>query len=147
MAEERSSQADTGSTHWAHRLGEKRHDRDECAVRTATFEAEGAARLNAVSLERWQAIVDGIRRLADAYNAGAKRVCLTVLEQSGQPAVTVAAAGEGTQYLTAVLEDTLICIRGCDSEGVAHATEIRLRPERSDDATAAYVLQDWMQRL
>jgi hypothetical protein len=88
-----------------------------------------------------------MRGLADAYNTGARRVVLSVVEQSGQPTVTVATGGEGTPFLTAALEDTLICIHGRDSGGVAHATEIRLSPDRDDDATAAYVLRDWMQRL
>lgn len=61
--------------------------------------------------------------------------------------MTVATGGEGTLFLTAALEDTLICIHARHSGGLAHATEIRLRRDRGDDATAAYVLRDWMQRL
>jgi hypothetical protein len=52
---------------------------------------------------------------------------------SGQPTVTVATGGEGSH--------------GRDSGGATRATEIRLSPDRDDDATAAYVLRDWMQRL
>jgi hypothetical protein len=103
--------------------------------------------MTAVAIERWAAIVVNMRGLADDYNAGARRLVLAVIEQPGQRAVTVATGGEGTPSLTAVLEDTLICIRGCDSAGVARATEIRLSADRDDDATAAYVLRDWMQRL
>jgi hypothetical protein len=103
--------------------------------------------MNALAIERWTAIVVKMRELADAYNAGAKHVVLSVVEQAGQPTVTVAAGGEGTPFLTAALDDTLICVQTCDSGGVARATEIRLRPDRDDDATAAYVLRDWMERL
>jgi hypothetical protein len=46
-----------------------------------------------------------------------------------------------------VIPGTLICIHSRDSGGVARTTEIRLSPDRDDDATAAYVLRDWMQRL
>jgi hypothetical protein len=138
---------DTQAIVWAQRLGEERHGRDECAARTAKSREEEAERMTAVSIERWAAIVASIRGLVDAYNAGARRVVLSVVEQSGQPVVTVATGGEGTPCLTAALEDTLICIHGRHSGGVAHATEIRLRPDRDDDATAAYVLRDWMQRL
>jgi hypothetical protein len=83
-------------------------------------------------------IVAAIRRLADAYNAGATRAVLRVVEQSEQPTVTVAAGGEGTPYLTATLEDTLICVRARDALGTPHATECRLRSDCGDDATAAY---------
>lgn len=147
MSEKKSRLADMPITDWAHRLGEHRHVRDERVVWTAKSEAASAARSNATSLERWQAIVVCIRHLSDAYNAGAKRVCLSVVERSGPPAVTVAWNGEGTPYLTATLEDTVICIRGRDSAGAAHATEVRLRPDRDNDATAAYLMQNWMQHL
>ena len=103
--------------------------------------------MTAVAIERWAAIVVSMKGLADAYNAGARRVVLRVVEQSGQPTVTVATGGEGTPCLTATLEDTLICIHGRDSGGVTRATEIRLSPDRDDDATAAYVLRNWMERL
>ena len=147
MSEKKSGLAELAITDWAHRLGKHRHVRDEHVLCTAKSEAEATARSNAASLERWQAIVECIRRLSDAYNAGAKRVCLSVVERSGPPAVTVAWNGEATPYLTATLEDTVICIRGRDSGGVAHATEVRLRPDRDNDATAAYLMQNWMQRL
>jgi hypothetical protein len=47
-----------------------------------------------------------------------------------------------------MLEDgTLICSDARDSSGVMLITEVRLRPDRDDASTAAYVLQNWMQRL
>jgi hypothetical protein len=138
---------DTQANGWARGLGEERHARDEYAARTAKSRDEEAERMTAVSIERWAAVVASMRRLTDAYNAGARRVVLTVVEQPGQPSVTVAAGGEGAPFLTAALEDTLICIHGRHSDGFAHTAEIRLQPNRSDDATAAYVLRDWMQRL
>lgn len=142
-----SRRPDTQDTGWAQGLGEERHGRDECAARTAKSLDEEAERTTAVSSARWRAIVATIRGLADAYNTGARRMVLTVVEQPGQATVTVATGGEGAPFLTAALEDTLICVHGRDSGGVAHAAEIRLRPDRDDDATAAYVLRDWMQRL
>ena len=92
-------------------------------------------------------IVAAIRRLTDAYNAGANRVVLSVVEQSGQPTVTVAAGGEAAPYLTAALEDTLICMHARDAMGIPHANQVRLRSDCGDDATAAYLLQNWMQHL
>ncbi|HXD21675.1 MAG TPA: hypothetical protein VN654_31935 [Vicinamibacterales bacterium] len=102
--------------------------------------------MTALSAERWTAIVAGIRRLVDAYNAGARRAILSVAEESDEPTVTIAAGGEGPS-LTAALEDTLICVHAREAGGVARVSEVRLRPDRGDDATAAYVLQNWMQRL
>lgn len=141
------SRAEGPAMHWAQGLGEERHARDDRVARMAQSEEDDAAQMAAVAIERWAAIVASMRGLADAYNAGARRVVLTIVEQSAQSTVTVATGGEGTPFLTAALEGTLICIHGRHSGGFAHATEIRLRPDRADDATAAYVLRDWMQRL
>ena len=148
MREKKGSLAEARAVHWALALGEERRVRDECAALTAKSQEEDEARMIATSAERWAAIVAGMRQLADAYNTGASRVVLSVVEQSGQPTVTVAAAGsDGTPSLTAALEGTLICIHARDAGGVPYPSEIRLRPDRGDAATAAYVLQDWMQRL
>lgn len=146
MVEERRSRGEVRSMNWAHQLGEQRHIRDECAARLVRSETDGAVRLNELSLERWRSIVDCVRQVAAAYNRGAKRGCLSV-KRSGHNAVTITETGEGTPYLTAALEDTIICVRGRHRDGGVHATEVRLRQDRGDDATAAYVLQNWMQRL
>ena len=147
MHGKKSSPAEARAAHWALALGEERQVRDEGAARTAKSQEEDETRMIATSAERWAAVVAGIRQLADAYNTGAGRVVLSVVEQSGQQTVTVAAGGDGTPSLTAALEGTLIYIHAGDAGGVPHASEIRLRPDRGDDATAAYILQDWMQRL
>ena len=147
MGANRSGRAETRAMHWAQELGKERHARDECVARMAKSQEEDAAQTLAVSVERWAAIVAGIRRLADAYNTGARRMVLSVVEQSGQSTVTVATSGEGTPSLTAALENTVICVHARDAGGISHATEVRLRPDRGDDATAAYLLQNWMQRL
>ena len=147
MSGNKSGSSETRVTQWALGLGEERRARDASVVRTTTSEREDAARTTAASVVRWAGIVASIRRLVDAYNTGAQRAILSVVEQSGRSTVTVAAGAEGTPSLTAALEDTLICVQACDALGVSHAVEVRLRPDRSDDATAAYVLQNWMQRL
>ena len=103
--------------------------------------------MSAVSAERWMAIVAGIRRLVDAYNAGAGRTVLSVEEETDEPTVTVAAGAEAPS-LTAALEDTVTCVLQVRTvDGVSCSSEVRLRSDRSDDATAAYLLQNWMQRL
>ena len=143
----RSDLVGTRASNWAERLGHEHDARDESAARLATSQREDAAQATAVSVGRWVTIVAAIRRLTDAYNAGANRVVLSVAEQSGQQTVTVAAGGEGAPHLTAALEDTLICMRARDALGIPHASQFRLRSDRSDDATAAYLLQNWMQYL
>ena len=132
---------------WAQRLGHARRGRDESAAQLARSQQADAAHAAALSATRWARIVAAIRRQTEAYNTGAGRVVLTIIEQSGEPTVTVAAGGEGTAHLTATLEGTLICMQARDTLGVRHATEFRLHPDRGDDATAAYLLRNWIERL
>jgi hypothetical protein len=135
------------SSEWAHRLGQQRLARDESVARITKSEEEDAAQAAAASVERWPAIVDAIRRLADAYNAGVGRTVLTVVETAGPPGVTVAAEGGGTPSLSATLDDSVVSIHARDARGVTHAADVRLRADRDDRTTAAYFLQDWMQHL
>ena len=132
---------------WAHRLGQAHRGRDESAAQLARSQQADAAHSAALCTNRWVTIVAAIRRQTDAYNAGAGRVVLTLSEQSEGRAVTVAAGREGTPHLTATLDGTLICLTARDALGVARATEFTLRSDRGDDATAAYLLQNWMERL
>lgn len=147
MRGRKNSPAEARAVHWALALGEERQVRDEAAARTAKAQEDDDTRMIATSAERWAAIVAGIRQLVDAYNTGAGRGVLSVVEQSGQQTIAVAAGGDGTPSLTAALDGTLICIQARDAGGVPHASEIRLRPDRDDAATAAYVVQNWLQRL
>lgn len=137
----------TRATEWANRLGQQHSARDESVARLAMSQEERTTQAVAVSVERWVTIVEAMRRLTVAYNAGANRPVLNVVEQSGQPAVTVTAGGEGAPYLTAALEETTVCMRSRDAVGIAYATDFLLRRDRDDDATAAYLLQNWMQHL
>ena len=134
------------ATQWAHGLGEERHTRDKRAAQATKSQEEDAARTSAVSAERWMAIVAGIRRLVDAYNAGAERAALSVEEETDAPTVTIAAGGDAPS-LTAALEDTVICVQVRAADCVSYSSEVRLRADRGDDATAAYLVQNWMQRL
>lgn len=135
------------ATQWAHELGAQHAVRDEIAARTAASEADDAAWALAGAAERWPAIVTCIRRVAGAYNTGATRAVLTVTPQPRQPAVTIAAGGDGGPYLTAVLDGSVICVSGFDAHGLDIAAEVPLQADRDDEATAAYLLQHWLRRL
>jgi len=133
--------------HLAQRLGHARRDREDSAAQLARSQQADAAHAAALSTDRWVRIVAAIRQQAEAYNDGARRVLLNVIEQPGELTVTVAVRGEGEPSLTATLDGTFICMRGRDALGIAHAAEFRLHSDRGDDATAAYLLRNWMERL
>lgn len=132
---------------WAQRLGDVRRARDESAAQLAQSRQTDAELAAALSADRWVTIVAAIRRHIEAYNAGACRAVLNVTEASREPSVTVSGGGEGRPFLTATLEGTFISMKARDALDVAHAAEFRLRSDRGDDATAAYLLQHWMERL
>lgn len=69
---------------WAQRLGHARRDRDESAAQLARSQQADAAHAAALSTDRWVRIVAAIRRQAEAYNAGAHRIVLNVVEHSGR---------------------------------------------------------------
>lgn len=132
---------------WAQRLGDSRRARDESAAQLTQSQQTDAELAAALSTDRWVTIVAAIRRHIEAYNAGACRAVLNVTEESGEPSVTVSGGREGTPFLTVTLEGTFISMKARDGLGLARATEFRLHSERGDDATAAYLLRDWMERL
>ncbi len=134
-------------TGWAQQLGHARHGRDESAALLARSQQADAAHAAALSTDRWLGIVAAMTRHVEAYNAGARRVVLNVVQESGVSTVNVAAGGEGAPYLTVTLEGTFVCMKARDGLGIPHTTEFRLRSDRDDDATAAYILQNWMERL
>ena len=146
MGGDGGNRSEIRTTQWAHALGEERRTRDRRTVQATTSREEDEARISAASAERWTAIVAGIRRLVDAYNTGARGTVLSVEEETDESTVTIAAGAEAPS-LTAALEDTVICVQVRAVDSVSCSSEVRLRPDRSDDATAAYILQNWMQRL
>jgi hypothetical protein len=146
MASDASGRGGRGATDWSRRLGHVRRRRDLCAEQLAHSQQADAERAAALSTDRWVAIVGAVRAHVAAYNTGAGRVVLHVTEASGELEVTVA-AGEGLPYVTATLEGPFVAVRARDALAVPYATEFRLCPERSDEATAAYLLRNWMERL
>jgi hypothetical protein len=135
---------------WSAQLGKRRRARDAAAAQVARSEHEDTAHTAAMALERWPGIVNAIRHVVAAYNAGANDEVLTVAEERavpGRPAVRIASRGVEGPFLTAGLEGTFITVSTRDGDGVSHQTERRLRPDRDDDRTAAYLLQNWMEHL
>jgi hypothetical protein len=137
---------------WAGALGEKRRARDMAAAGISELKGEASGPLISESLARWPPIAEAIGRLVGAYNAGADRTILSVSDATTiphQPAITIESesSGEEQPSLSMALDGTLIRVSGVDGRGVSFAAEYRLREDRSDDSTAAYLVQNWMESL
>jgi hypothetical protein len=134
---------------WAAALGEKRRAREMAAA--GVVEMKAAPPISQ-SLKRWPPIGEAIGRLVGAYNAGANRTILSLSDACTiphQPAITIESesSGEERPSLSMALEGTLIRVSGVDGRGVSFAAEYRLREDRGDDSTAAYLVQNWMRSL
>jgi hypothetical protein len=135
---------------WAAELGTKRRVREEAASELATSERESTARMTAAALKRWSGIAGVIRQLVAAYNAGVNDEVLTVMEERGvpdRPTIKITSRANEGPFLSAGLEGTLIALCTRDGDAVSCQTEHRLRSDRDDDRTAAYLVKNWMERL
>jgi hypothetical protein len=135
---------------WAAQLGKKRRLRDDAAAQLANTAQEHAAGIAAVARERWCGIADAIRQLVAAYNAGAGHDVLHVVddrEVADRPAIRIASSAADGPFLSARLDGTLICLCARTGDGLSSEVEHRLRADRDDERTAAYVVQNWLERL
>jgi hypothetical protein len=129
-------------------LGALHRRRDEAAGSIA--QAQGAVddARTTTSLARWPGIVQAIRRVVAAYNEGAGRDVLVVTEAiDGQPpAVTIEASAGTPPALVLTLDGAEVNV----GSGLADSSTGAKRwvdLTRTDDETAAYVLEEWLERL
>ena len=135
---------------WAARLGRKHGAREEASAQAAHAVRASAAQAEAAARARWTPMVGAVKRLVASYNAGAGRELLTVVEDltvPDRPSVAIASSGGNAASLVASLEDTLICVSVRSAQGASRASMHHMHPHHSDEQAAAYLLQDWMERL
>ena len=130
-------------------LGAAHRRRDDMAASLAHTRGERDNDRAAASVARWPGIVRAIEAAVAAYNEGVGRELLGVVETSGlhDPSVTIAATDGTIPGLVITLEGAELNVgnRALDpsSPGIKRWVDL----ERTDEATAAYVLQEWMERL
>jgi hypothetical protein len=131
-----------------HALGTAHRRRDEAAASVAHRRGEiDAARLT-TSLVRWPAVVVAIKTTLAAYNNGMGRELLVVTEtDQPHPSATIESTGGIMSALVVTLDEAEIRV-DCRAAAPDHGGATRwVAMTRSDDDTAAYVLQEWMERL
>ena len=104
--------------------------------------------LRTASLARWPGIVAALQTLAAAYNAGVGRALVVVAETDDrrQRALTIEAQGQTKVRLMVTLDDGELRVESVET-GAAGRAPRWVDLGRSDNGTAAYVLQEWMERL
>src|SRR4029434_482970 len=95
----------------------------------------------------WPAIVAAMRRLIGCYNHGTGRETLVLVDnhtaESGELTATVN-AGE-SEVLVLAVDEADLWVRPPQSDTAQGERWIGV--DRSDEATAAYILQNWLTRL
>jgi hypothetical protein len=136
------------TTRWRS-LGAAHRARDAAAASLTRVRIERDLEQTAASLRRWPGIVAAIEAVIAAYSEGTGETLLTVTEAAHQqhPSVTIASAdGTGTALVIALDQAELrVGGRSTDPESAGIRRWVDL--SRSDDQTAAYVLQEWLERL
>jgi hypothetical protein len=132
------------------KLGEQRGAQERAATAIAQATRQSAVDSASTALLRWPRIVDAMTRIVAAYNEGAGREVINITEDrsaTSGPTVILRAGGDDAPMLSVTLEEPAIYARRPGSSSPSSETEYRLGGDRSDDATAAYVLQHWMAQL
>ena len=132
----------------SHSLGTAHRRRDAAAASIAQGRAElDDARLKS-ALDRWRGIVGAIQASVSAYNDGIGRERLVVRETAGPPPTATIEATDGVIPALVVTLDGAEIRVDCRALAPGHGAITRwVAMTRSDDDTAAYVLQEWMERL
>jgi len=133
---------------WFRRLGASHRRRDEAArlVTLAGQERDQARQL--ACHRRWPGIVDAMRRLIACYNDGTGGEPLILVDQptaDDEPIATVTA--RSGRSLVMAVEDADLWVRATEDETGGNQDERWIGLDRTDEATAAYVLQNWLAQL
>ena len=128
------------------RLGASQSRRDEAAQLSArAIEERNDARQLACH-RRWPAIVDAMRTLIACYNDGAGREVLFIVDgpagHGEEPTVTVTSHGGRT--LVVAVDGADLWVRASHDENGRMQGERWIGLNRTDEATAGYVLQSWL---
>ena len=132
----------------SHSLGCAHRRRDTAAASIAQGRAELEDGRSRSARGRWRGIVAAIRTSVAAYNDGIGRERLVVSETDGpHPSATIESTRGIIPALVVTLDEAEIRV-DCHAPAPDHGPITRwVAMTRSDDDTAAYVLQEWMERL
>ncbi len=133
---------------WAREIGEKHQRRDRAASRHAQPIVDDEHERTAVCRLRWPMILAAIRALTEEYNRGFGSDAIVVVEGSGleHPGVTLESVVSKHTTLGITVDGPELLVRtrnGVDSSAGPRWVALN----RTDEDIAAYLLQDWMQRL
>jgi hypothetical protein len=129
-------------------LGATHRRRDHAAASITQGRVERESGRSVTSLARWPAIVSAIRAVVASYNegVGGDRLAVTETNDRRHPSVMIESTAGTIPVLVLTLDEAEIRV---DNGSTSHPGEIKRWVDltRSDEDTAAYVLQEWLERL
>ena len=133
------------------RLGMSHRQRDESAADAARAHQDYEREQDAAAHLRWPGIVAAIRTCIRHYNDGAGREVLTVIDDAdggSDDALVLTVVASGAQRLRIAVSGAELCVRPTPSAvGAADHGQRWITFGATDEAIAAYALQDWLADL
>ena len=135
---------------WARQLGERHRAHANAAATAAEVTRQRADAMGGQCLKRWPGIVAAMTTLVDEYNGGFDQHTVVLVEDrtvAEHQVITIQADGDRHPPLSAALDGTTIYLATHNGHGGSFETQHEVRPDRTDEELASYVLQHWMERL
>jgi hypothetical protein len=133
---------------WSRQIGEKHRRRDRAASLAAQAVVDGEHERRTACRLRWPMILMAIRALTEEYNAGFGLEAVVVVEGSDleHPGVTLESVVSKHSTLGITVDGSELLVRTLGAVDPSESTRwVALHD--TDEDTAAYLVQDWMQRL
>ena len=133
---------------WPRQIGEKHQRRDWAASSRAQAIVDDEHERKAACRLRWPMILAAIRALTEEYNAGFGLEAVAVVEGSDleRPSVTLESVVSEHSTLGITVDGAELLVREAGTVDSGESTRW-VALSRNDEDTAAYLVQDWMQRL
>jgi hypothetical protein len=132
---------------WSRHIGEQHGKRDRAGALGAQALEDREHQKQAACLQRWPAIVTAMRTLIESYNDGAGHEAVTLVEDAGNPGVTVESTTNGRRALVIALDGSDVSVRTHNGHDQASSGTQWVSLDRTDANAAAYLLRDWFERL
>jgi hypothetical protein len=126
------------------RLGASQSRRDEVAQLSARVIQERNDAQQLACHRRWPAIVDAMRTLIACYNDGAGGERLIIVDRPAGEEPTVTVTSHGGRTLVMAVDGADLWVRASQDENGRMQGERWIGLNRTDEATAKYVLQNWL---
>jgi hypothetical protein len=133
---------------WPRDIGAKHQRRDRVASRRAQVIVDDEHKQTAACRLRWPMIIAAIRALTEEYNRGYGSDAVVVVEGSGpeHPDITLESVVSKHSTLGITIDGSELLVHTRNAVDSSESTRW-VALNRTDEDIAAYLLQDWMQRL